>query len=179
VDSSVLSLVSLVIALIAVAVAMWQARASAIRAERAISLPVLAEISHEIRSSEFHDCLINLLTQAPSMTPKPGGFEALPKKFRKNAYRICYFFDYLGILTKYGIVTEDIAVDWIGTRLMQVWAIMRPFIEAERDYRRALPPEAPKGFLLHYEHLADVVKKRQITQTSEIADTSSITQSGV
>jgi hypothetical protein len=164
-EGSIVGFVSAVIALVAVTVAIWQVRTSSIRAERAISLPVLAEISHEIRSQEFHDSLIRLVTQNPPPVPKHGGFEALPEDFRRTAYRVCYFFDYLGILAKYGIVREDIAAAWAATRLVQVWIIMKPFIEAEREHRSsAFPAEVPKEFLTHYQHLYDVAKKSQITQ---------------
>jgi hypothetical protein len=90
------------------------------------------------------------------MPPVPdyGGFESLPEKFREQAYKICYFFDYLGILVMYKIITEDMVVDWVGTRLILTWATMKPFIEAEREYRRiTYPPDTPPGFLLHFEHL--------------------------
>jgi hypothetical protein len=156
--SYVLNLVSLAIALTAVGVAIWQARATAQRTERALSLPVLAEISSEVRSPEFHESLIFLLTGSPPAVPSDGGFEALPEGFRKNAYRVCYFFDYLGVLATYGIVADKTAVDWVGTRLMQVWLVMKPYIEAEREFRkRTLPPATPTGFLSHFERLAKIL----------------------
>ena len=34
-------------------------------------------------------------------------FDALPRRYRQCAYEVCYFFDYLGTLVLYGIVSED------------------------------------------------------------------------
>jgi hypothetical protein len=160
VDSAVVNLISLGIALIAIAVAIWQVRTSSERAERALSLPIITEISREIRSSEFRQSIKFLQKKAP-LVPDRGGFESLPEEFREQAYKVCYFFDYLGILAMYGIITEDMALDWIGTRLLQTWVTMKPFIEAEREYRRnTYSPEIPAGFLLHFEHLIQVMKRR-------------------
>jgi hypothetical protein len=153
VDSSVVNLISVGVALVAVAVAVWQVRTSTERAERALSLPIITEIAREIRSSEFRQNFIYLQNTVLPV-PDSGGFESLPEEFREQAYQICYFFDYLGILVLYGIITEDMVVDWVGTRLVLIWATMRPFIEAEREHRRiTYPPETPPGFLLHFEHL--------------------------
>jgi hypothetical protein len=113
----------------------------------------MGEVARELRSTEFRQSIMYLQKNAPAV-PDSGGFESLPEEFREQAYKVCYFFDYLGILALYEIITEDMVVDWVGTRLMQTWAIMGPFIEAEREYRRIMyPPETPPGFLLHFEHL--------------------------
>lgn len=157
--STVVNLISVGVAFIAVAVAVWQVRTSTERAERALSLPIITEIAREIRSSEFRQS-IRYLQKVAMPVPDSGGFESLPEEFREQAYKICYFFDYLGILAMYGIITEDMVVDWVGTRLMQTWAIMRPFIEAEREHRRiTFPPETPSGFLRHFEHLIEETER--------------------
>jgi hypothetical protein len=159
VDSTAVNLISVGIALIAVAVAVWQVRTSTKRAERALHLPIMTEIAREIRSSEFRQNVIYLQkTLLP--VPDSGGFESLPEEFREQAYKACYFFDYLGILAMYEIITEDMVVDLVGTRLMQTWATMRPYIEAEREYRRiTYPPETPPGFLLHFQHLVEETER--------------------
>lgn len=152
-DGAVVNLISVGVALIAVAVAVWQVRTSTERAERALSLPIITEIAREIRSSEFRQSVIYLQKNAPPV-PDSGGFDSLPENFREQAYKICYFFDYLGILAMYEIITEDMVVDWVGTRLMQTWITIKPYIEAEREHRRiTYPPETPPGFLLHFEYL--------------------------
>ena len=58
--SSVVNLISVGVALVAVAVAVWQVRTSTERAERALSLPIITEIAREIRSSEFRQNFIYL-----------------------------------------------------------------------------------------------------------------------
>ena len=158
-DSTAVNLISVGVALIAVVVAVWQVRTSTERAERALSLPIIGEVARELRSTEFRQSIMYLQKNTPPV-PDSGGFESLPKEFREQAYKVCYFFDYLGILALYKIITEDMVVDWVGTRLMQTWAIMRPFIEAEREHRRiTYPPEIPPGFLLHFEHLIEETER--------------------
>jgi hypothetical protein len=159
VHSTAVNLISVAVALIAVAVAVWQVRTSTERAERALSLPIITEIAREIRSSEFRQNVRYLQKNSPPV-PDSGGFESLPGEFREQAYKACYFFDYLGILAMYKIITEEMVVDWVGTRLIQTWATMRPYIEAEREHRRiTYPPEVPPGFLLHFQHLVEETEK--------------------
>ena len=167
-DSTAVNLISVGVALIAVVVAVWQVRTSTERAERALSLPIMGEVARELRSTEFRQSIMYLQKNVPPV-PDSGGFESLPEEFREQAYKVCYFFDYLGILALYEIITEDMVVDWVGTRLMQTWAIMRPFIEAEREYRRiTYPPETPPGFLLHFEHLIKETERWNARQRKRV-----------
>jgi hypothetical protein len=162
-------LISLGIALIAIVVAIWQVRTSSERAERALSLPIIAEIAREIRSSEFRQSIIFLQEKAP-LVPDRGGFDSLPWEFREVAYEVCYFFDYLGILAMYKIITEEMVLDWIGTRLLQAWITMKPFIEAEREHRRnTYSPDTPAGFLLHFEYLINIIASNPHSKMSDRA----------
>jgi hypothetical protein len=151
------SLISLAVAVAAVAVATWQVRAAAQSAERSNAIPVLAEISREVRSADFRESLIILLNRIPDQAP-PGGFKGLTPEFREHAYRVCYFIDYLGILANKGIISENTIISWIGTWIMQVWIIMQPCILSERAHRAAeYSPETPAGFLPNFENLVRII----------------------
>jgi hypothetical protein len=89
VDSSLVNLISVSVALVAVAVAVWQVRTSTERAERALRLPIITEIAREIRSSEFRQNFM-YLQNAVLPVPDSGGFESLPEEFREQAYKICF-----------------------------------------------------------------------------------------
>lgn len=151
--SNIVSLISVLVAIAAVWVATWQVRASAKSTERSNALPVLSEIFAEWRSTEFRQSIMYLLNEIPGGV-LDDGFESLPEEWREHAYKVCYFLDYLGILVVYGIMNEETIIGMMGTRIIQLWRAMEPYIMAERRYRiRTYPPDAPPGFLVYYEHL--------------------------
>jgi len=152
--SEIVSLVSLVVALTAVWIAAWQVRASLRSTERTNALPVISETFHEFRSAEFRASVANLIENAPARAPA-GGFNALSEEIREDAYKVCYFFDYMGTLIACKIIGEGIVIGVMGTRVMQIWQAMWPAIESERDHRQgdSYAKDAPRGFLVYYEHL--------------------------
>lgn len=155
--SYLFSIISLAVAVGAVAVATWQVRAAAQGAERSNAIPVLSEASREVRSTDFRRSLNTILTQTPD-PPPPGGFEGLPLEFRDHAYRVCYYFDYLGLLSNKGIISRETVISWVGTRIMQIWITMQPCILAERSYRLATyPQDTPCGFLPNFENLVRII----------------------
>jgi hypothetical protein len=82
------------------------------------------------------------------------GFSALPQEWRENAYRVCYFFDYLGVLVEFSIIREELAISLWGTAIIQVWQAAESFILMERAYRKkTYPPGISPGFLVYYEDL--------------------------
>jgi hypothetical protein len=152
-SSYIVSFISLAIALAAVWVSTWQVRQSSRATERSNALPVISELFREFRSSQFRDAVTYLLTSKPT-TIGSSGFSSLPIEWRDRAYRVCYFFDYLGVLVTYNIITEDLVIGALGTRLVQVWQAIKPFIDMERQHRASsYPPGVPPGFLAYYEHL--------------------------
>ncbi len=152
-----LNAISLAIALAAVAVATWQVRAAAKSTERSNAIPVLSELSREVRSAEFRFSLASLLANTPD-APPAGGFDELSPDWREHAYRVCYFFDYLGILVSKGIISANTIVSWIGTWIMRVWIVMEPCILAERRHRESTYPQhTPCGFLPNFENLVGII----------------------
>lgn len=141
------------IALAAVGIAWFQVRADARSALRTNTLPVMASLIDEFRSPNFHKSLLHLLEAMGSRSPR-GGFDRLPRPLRNDAYKVCYLFEYLGALIAYGLVNEDVLLSLMATPIMQVWTVMKPFIDSEREHRaNDYPPDTPAGFLVHYDHL--------------------------
>jgi hypothetical protein len=120
-------------------------------------LPVISETFEEFRSTAFRLSVSNLITNAPSNAPA-GGFNVLPEDIREDAYKVCYFFDYMGTLIAYRIIGEEIVIGVMGTRLVQVWQAMKPAIESERKYRAQDESDAPPGFLVYYGYLMDRIE---------------------
>jgi hypothetical protein len=158
--SNVVSSASVAIALVAVAVATWQARTTARNAERTHTLPVVSEVWREFRSTEFRARINYLLINVPAVRGEHG-FHSLPKEWRENAYEVCYFYDYLGALVAFDIIREELTISLWGTAIIQVWQAVEPFIVMEREHRRrTYPPGISPGFLVYYEDLVCRIRDR-------------------
>lgn len=101
-SSDLLGIGTMIAAFTAVAVAIWQVRASGVAAERANSLPVASDAFKEFRSQEFQAHLRRVWDKTPADVPD-GGFqsELLSDDWRDSAYTVAYFFEYLGVLVAY------------------------------------------------------------------------------
>jgi hypothetical protein len=147
-------LASAVIAIIAVAVAVWQVGVNTKGVDRTNSLPVISGAFDEFRSEVFQDHLRNVWNNAPDEVPE-GGFQALPDGWRSSAYIVAYFFEYLGVLVAYKLVPADFVIDFSANMIMRSWHVLDPFIRAERAYRRThAAAGVSAGFVSHFEHLA-------------------------
>lgn len=157
-SAQVISLVSVILALAAVGVSAWQVQASVSSARKANALPVVSEVFLEWRSPHLNDAFRRLM----KITDKElllDTFEALPPQLRDDAYEVCTFFDYLGTLVLHGIVSEDVIIGGLGTRIAQAWDTMEPLIRHERKYRKDnFAADTPKGFMEYYEHLVRRMK---------------------
>jgi hypothetical protein len=162
-----LSLVSVCIAFCAVAVAFWQTRRTARQAEQTRSLPIISEAFREWRSAEFRRHK-NVLLTLDGTSPPDGGFDALPSDIQESAYIWCYFCEYLGQLVLSEIVPEEMIIGFAGTQILQLWGVLEPFIQNEREHRlRTLPAGIPSGFLAQYEHLVARIVERGGSRAAE------------
>jgi hypothetical protein len=74
--------------------------------------------------------------------------------YLEQAYRICYFFDYVGVLVSLDIISDELVISMMGTWIVQIWQVLEPFIERERKHRiDTYPPGVPPGFLVYFEHI--------------------------
>jgi hypothetical protein len=157
-NGQIVSLVSVLLALAAVFVAAWQVRESTRSAEKTNALPVISEVFEQSRSPQFNSAVRKILGIEMRYLRRRN-FDALPRKYRQDAYHVCYFFDYLGTLVLYNIVAEDIVIGTLASRMVQVWVTMRPLILNEREYRiSTYPLGAPRGFLVYYEYLIRLIE---------------------
>jgi hypothetical protein len=151
--TEVVSLISVVIALAAVYVAIWQVRENARNVAKSNSLPVLSQIARTWRSSEMRGHRDRLLRGLPA-PPDGQGFAGLPDDFRDSAEQFCFFCEGLGLASLAKLVPEDFIISLMGTQIVEVWRVMEPHITDERDYRaRVSAGCVPSEFLPHYEHL--------------------------
>jgi hypothetical protein len=166
--SEIISLVSVTLALIAICISAWQARLNIRHARHSRSLPVIAEIFREWRSEEFRKSVRNLLALSPRQV-EGRDFLNLPGDCREDAFKVCYFFDYIGTLVAFGIISEDIVISTMGTQIMQVWSAMYPVIRSERERRsKAFPSSTPPGFLTFYGHIVACIESLGGGQAAKI-----------
>lgn len=152
-ESLVVNLASLLIAVTAVCVAIWQVRASAKNAQLSNDLPIISEIMSEWRSSDFRSDVSYVLQHPPRTTGKEG-LRSLPARWRERAYRVGYFLDYIGVLTSLDIISDELVISIMGTQIILLWQAMEPYIEREREYRRETYPQGVStGFLIYFEHM--------------------------
>lgn len=143
----------MITALAAVGISAWHVRASLRSAERSNAIPIITGAFQEFRSADFRESVSRLLLSAPRHAEK-GGFDVLEEGVREDAYKVCYFFDYLGTLAAFDIISEEIIISIMGNRPMQVWSAMSSVIDSERRHRiETYPDDTPPGFLVFYEYL--------------------------
>jgi ferritin-like protein len=158
VASQVLSVVSLVVALLAVSVAVWQIRSNVERSKKTSVIDVVADRVDEFRSDPFRASLRNMLSNS-SAIPSGCPFEEIPETWRDDAYKICYYFENIAAFIVFDIIEEDLIISLMGSQIMQVWVTMGPFIESERRYRQhAFPPDASTDFLPHFQSLVNRIR---------------------
>src|ERR1700759_4589847 len=101
--NSWVSILSLVIASLALAVTAWQAMRTARLTLDDHQIQVIADVFREIRSEAFRKHYRRILT-FPNNERLPNGFESLHKRRKESAYAVCYFFEHLGVLATRALI---------------------------------------------------------------------------
>jgi hypothetical protein len=159
------AIASVVAAVVAVAVAVWQVRRSSLLAHHANEIAVVTGLINEFRSPTFQQHLHAIETMQE--TPARDGFDGLDPGTAASARALCYFFEYLGYLVAAGHITPDLVLDLMSTQIMTVWSTLQPHIDDERRRRdRTYPRHVPRRFLPHYEQLVQRARHRQQATTT-------------
>jgi len=84
--------------------------------------------------------------------------EDLPKDYRNSAYTIIYYFNQVGTLVAFGLISERLIIGVLGSWIMHTWRVLEPLILKERKHRaNTYPPDIPSNFSDYYEHLVQRV----------------------
>ena len=155
------SILTLIIALLAFAVAIWQARRTAKLTLKAHQIQVIADAFREIRSPEFLAHYKRVLS-FPGSERLPGGFESLSRRRKESTYAVCYFFEHLGVLVTRQLVSRDVLITTMRTLIVRSWDALAPAIEEELKFRRrTYRREAGPDFLPHFRQLAKMAREYQ------------------
>lgn len=163
VDSSgFLSVVSLILAAVALTVSWQQARRSTQIARHANEIQVVADIFRDVRSKDFRSKFDRVVANPPDGASLEGGFNSLQGEMRESAYAVCYFFEDLGVLVTHGLIRSEVILETVSSVLTRAWQALEPAITAEREYRqRTYPAEVSPTFLPHFERLVVMATSRR------------------
>ena len=155
--SEVISLISAVIAVTALLVAVWQTRQGSKSSAVMNSSPIAASIWSEWRSEEFRQHML-MVVGSPSVARDAQRMEDLPKDYRNSAYTVIYYFNQVGTLVAFGLISERLIIGVLGSWIMHTWRVLEPLILKERKHRaNTYPPDIPSNFSDYYEHLVQRV----------------------
>lgn len=156
--NSLISTLSLMVALLALAVTIWHARRTARLTRNAHQIQVIADVFREIRSAEFLEHYRRIL-DFPNSENLEEGFESLDKESKKSAYAVCYFFEHLGVLVTRNLMPDDVLISTMRTLIVRSWDALEYAIEAERAFRgTTYSQDAGHKFLPHFEELCKLAK---------------------
>jgi hypothetical protein len=156
--SEVVSLTSIIIALAALWVAIWQTRENSRVSAVMNSSPIAADIWSEWRSEKFRQHMLKVVNSKPLPDSDLGRMQDLPPDYRTSAYAVVYYFNQVGTLVAFGLVSENLVIGVLGSWIMQTWRALEPVIIRERRHRiDTYPADAPANFSDYFEHLVQRV----------------------
>jgi hypothetical protein len=103
-------------------------------AHRANHVPVVLEIYRDIRSPQYRESEELLWNTLPGTSPDTP-FSQLPEPARSAAFDVCNFYQMLAYLVALRIISYEVAILPVHYRIDRTWAVVRPFVKAERAAR--------------------------------------------
>ena len=148
-SSTVLSLSSLVVSLLALVVSAGVAIRQLARLRHSNLLPVALDLFREFRTAEFREHLRYLRDDLWEQSP-PGGLGVvdLSDEARGHLAPVSGYFNNMGVLVANGVVDAELVQSFMGGSIMVAWSRVAPYVEVERQ-RRSDP-----NYALFFEHLA-------------------------
>jgi hypothetical protein len=133
--STILNIAALTLSLIALIVSAFLAVRQLGTMRQTNILPIVTSILQEPRSQQFREHLDYISHQLLNeYTPEAGCFE-LPEPARDHVLSVCYYYEGLGLLVRFGVIDERMAISAFGTYCDRAWRLLEPFILGERRAR--------------------------------------------
>jgi hypothetical protein len=155
------------IAVAALIVSFLQAYRAQLVARQANAGPVMASVYSQFRDPGFRSAITAL--RVAQEHDLDHDFSHLLAGLQDNAYTVCYFFEYIGLLVAFHHLDQELVLNSMSTQLIDVWRIMRPAIAQERKSRsRSTDLYDGKRFLPHYEHLIALIALQADGQSGQI-----------
>jgi hypothetical protein len=116
-------------------------------------LSIILDGFKETRTAEFSESVEYVLYHFTSAHPEHISYVDLPEPAKQHVRRIGLFYDDLGKLVAHGLVDERLVIGSYGRSVLRAWAVLCPYIYAEREKHRRLA-------MPYFEDLAFRAKQR-------------------
>ncbi|GAA2589594.1 hypothetical protein GCM10010435_80250 [Winogradskya consettensis] len=146
----ILSLSSLVVSILALAVSGGVAVRQLVRMRHSNMLPVALDLFREFRTGQFRDNMRYIVEDLWTEHP-PGddtGILDLPDNDRARVIPVVSYFNNVGVLVANGVVDETVVRGFMGQSVLRAWDRAAPYLRAERLHR------ADPSYNAFFEHLA-------------------------
>lgn len=147
--------VAIAAALAAVLASLWSWFALR-QARKANALPGVVELFREYR--ELHDRRQKILDNIESVPHDVPLTRISDDTLRADVLQVSHFLDNFGVLVSEGFVPPRIAAGFMGASAAKIWTVLRPHIEAEREWRRERGDENPE-YQRYFEALVATVRE--------------------
>jgi hypothetical protein len=98
-------------------------------------LPVVNEAFKEARTQKWFEDRDWILHHLAGGRRTYGGVSGLPRYAQGKARSVGFFYDHLGVVVHYKIVSEDLIIGSFGEGLNEAWKVLEPYICRERQIR--------------------------------------------
>ncbi|GAA2523345.1 DUF4760 domain-containing protein [Winogradskya humida] len=146
----VLSLSSLVVSILALAVSGGVAVRQLVRMRHSNMLPVALDLFREFRTPHFRDNMRYIVEDLWTEHP-PGddtGILDLPDDDRARVVPVVSYFNNVGVLVANGVVDASTVRSFMGGSVLRAWDRAAPYLRTERRHR------ADPSYNAYFEHLA-------------------------
>ena len=129
-----ISVLSLVIALIALAITAVVSLRQVALMRHANLLPAFVDLLQEFRSGDFYSHQDFILHKLGSLSAE-GGYSGLSKNERTHFLKMFDYMSSMACLVSFGIVDIHHVFAMYGYVFQDMWAQMRPFVDKERELK--------------------------------------------
>jgi hypothetical protein len=132
------AIVSLVVSVIALALSSFSTFRQIRHTRSASEMKMVLELAlHNIRDKDFQDDQRYVLTQLNKDYGAEQGIDALPEPVRSAARSVAFTYDYIGMISALRMVDPRVVQAIFHFRVKQAWQALKPYIQRERQLRRA------------------------------------------
>src|SRR4051812_46638124 len=126
------SLTALVVSIVSLIASAGLAARQVGLMRRANQLPLVVNLTQELRSTSFLERERYVLTKLSENDPENGQVR-LPERAGDAVQVVASLFNSIGILVAFKVIDQRIAISIFGPRAERAWRCLQPFIKGERE----------------------------------------------
>jgi hypothetical protein len=133
--STILNIAALTLSLVALIISAFLAAQQLGTMRQTNLLPIVTSILQEPRSQQFREHLDYITHKLLNEYTAETGCFQLPEPARDHVLSVCYYYEGVGLLVRFGVIDERLAISAFGTYCDRAWRLLEPFIFGERRVR--------------------------------------------